>query len=531
MTTCTVSLDGQHLTIEQVAGIARSGWRVAISAETKARMQASADAVTEIVRRGGRIYGVTTGFGALQERSVAIESAPDLQRDLVRSHAAGVGPALPEDVVRAMLTVRINSLARGVSGIRPRVVELLAEMVNRGLSPVVPAQGSLGASGDLAQLAHVALSLIGEGTARVHGAAYPAPEAFRRVGLAPMPAFAPKEALALLNGTAAMAGGLALAVADARRLLDLADLAGALSFTALGGLAEAFDPIVQELRPFHGQRTSARRLRQLLLGSTSRAEEVAPASISQWSDRTQDAYSLRCMPQVHGASREALAFVEKTVATELNAVTDNPLVVARDGGHQLLCQGNFHGQPLALAADFLAIALAEIASISERRTAQLVSGKAGLPPFLAVGETSSGYMIAQYTAAALVSENKVLCHPASVDSIPSSGDQEDHVSMGWTAVRKLRPIVENVGRTLAIELCTAAQALDIRETQSWWHLRLGPSLLAARRVIREVTPSTLRDAPLHPLFEAVTELIWSGKLAEVGDSCLTRHLPESELAS
>ena len=533
----TVFLDGESLTVEQVAGVARRRWSVALTPAARARMGAGCRALDEILDRRGRIYGVTTGFGALQGRPIGPHQLEQLQRDLVRSHAAGVGPPLPDDVVRAMLVVRINALAKGASGVRPQTVDLLVEMLNRNVLPVVPVQGSLGASGDLAQLAHVALALLGEGEARLDGELLPAAVALRRAGLQPLPAFGPKEALALVNGTAAMAGGLALAVADARVLADAADVAGALSFAALGGLPSAFDPAVHDLRPHPGQRLVAARLRRLIEGTESRARAAAPACLGEWARRVQDAYSLRCMPQVHGASRDTLAFVERTLSVELNAATDNPLIVFAESDYpstgfadtsvprddsarspvravpRLVCQGNFHGQPLAFAADFLAIALAELASIAERRIAQLLAGRAGLPLFLAPAGTKSGYMIAQYTAAALVSENKGLCHPASVDSIPSSADQEDHVSMGWTAVRKLRPLVENVSRTLAIELCTAARALDLRQHQPWWHLRLGPPLAAAYAHVRTHGPATLDDEPLHPHFEAIHHLLLQGALA------------------
>ena len=425
---------------------------------------------------GDAVYGVNTGFGDLATVRIAGDRIAELQRRLILSHAAGLGEPLDDETVRGMLLLRANTLARGHSGVRPQVVDALIALLDAGVLPLVPSRGSVGASGDLAPLAHLALPLLGCGHVRIDGRVAPAAEGLRRAGLAPL-ALGPKEGLALINGTQAMTSLLALSCLDARRLVRVADLAAALSTEALRGTDTAFDPRLHALRAHPGQRASAANLWSLMRGSAIRDSHRAGDV------RVQDPYSVRCAPQVHGAVRDVLADVEAKVAVEMNAVTDNPLVFPGDGDDgAILSGGNFHGQPMAFAADFLAIALAELASIGERRIEKLTNTAfSGLPPFLARDAgLNSGFMMAQVTAAALVAENKVACHPASIDSIPTSADKEDHVSMGMGAALKLRTVVANTRRVLAIELVAAAQGIDLLRP-----LRSSERLEAVHRLVRE----------------------------------------------
>ncbi|HEX6203563.1 MAG TPA: histidine ammonia-lyase, partial [Thermoanaerobaculia bacterium] len=458
-----VVLDGQSLTLDDLARVARGAAGCELAPAARERVAAGRRVVERVIARGEAVYGLNTGFGDLASVRIPPDRLAALQERLLRSHAAGVGEPLPDAAVRAMLALRANTLARGHSGVRPEVVERLLDLLARDLLPVVPSRGSVGASGDLAPLAHLALPLIGRGRLRRRTAdggweEVDAAAALAEAGLEPL-ALAPKEGLALINGTQAMTALLALAALEARRLVRLADLVGALSTDALRGTDAAFDERLHALRPHPGQRASAANLWRLLQGSGIRE------SHRQGDVRVQDPYSLRCMPQVHGAVRDVLADVEAKLGIEMNAVTDNPLVFGLDGegdgdgdaDGELISGGNFHGEPMALAADVLAIALAELGSISERRTEKLTNTAfSGLPPFL-VEEAglNSGFMIAQVTAAALASENKTLCHPASVDSIPTSADKEDHVSMGMGAALKLGRVVDNVRTILAIELLAA----------------------------------------------------------------------------
>jgi histidine ammonia-lyase len=453
-----VTVNGDALTVEDVVDIARGAATAELAPSVAAAMEPSRSVVAAAIAGDAPVYGVNTGFGALADTRVGVRDLERLQGAIVRSHAAGTGEPLDDATVRAVLLLRARTLAAGYSGVRIDLPARLIEMLGLGLLPVIPGKGSVGASGDLAQLAHLAQTLIGEGRLRgpgdpPHGR--PAAEVLAAHGIAPL-RLAPKEGLSLVNGTEPMQALLAFSIMDAEMLVRAADLACALSIEALLGTDRPYDGRVQALRPHPGQLDSAANLRALLAGS--------PLLASHRHSRhaVQDAYCLRCAPQVHGAVRDVLRFARGILETELGAVVDNPVVV-RDG--EVMTTGNFHGEPLAFAADMLAMALAELGSISERRVDRMLDPafSRGLPPFLAPDAgTNSGFMLAQYTAASLVSENKVLAHPASVDTIPTSGKQEDHVSMGWTAVRKLREVVANVRTCLAVEVCCAAQGVDLR---------------------------------------------------------------------
>ncbi len=469
----SISIDGTSLSLETFGRIVHGRLTCELAPAARQRMTAGRQVIERALAGGEVVYGVNTGFGELAQVRISADKLVLLQRRLLLSHAAGVGEPLPDEAVRGMLLLRANTLARGFSGVRPELVEALLTLLNRDILPVIPSRGSVGASGDLAPLAHLALPLIGRGTLRLPGGAtLSAEEGLQRAGLAPLDLQA-KEGLALINGTQAMTSLLALAALEARRLVKAADLAGALSADALRGTDCAFDARIHALRPYPGQRASAANVWHLLQGSAIRESHRAGDV------RVQDPYSVRCMPQVHGAVRDLLTDVEAKLAIEINAVTDNPLVVARveadggagepaaeldgPGGGDVLSGGNFHGEPMALAADILAIGLAELGSISERRIEKLTNAAfSGLPPFLVRDAgLDSGFMIAHVTAAALASENKGLAHPASVDSIPTSADKEDHVSMGMGAALKLGRVVDNVRRILAIELTAAAQGIDL----------------------------------------------------------------------
>ena len=442
------------LTLADVITVMAGESAVSLSGAARRRVADNRAYVESLVAAGKTVYGVTTGFGRFATTAIAAGDVEELQHNLLRSHAIGVGPPVPADLVRAMLLLRAQSLALGASGVRPELIDALLAMLNAGVVPVVPAQGSVGASGDLAPLAHLALPLIGEGAAVYQGAVLDGATALSRAGLTPM-TLAAKEGLALINGTQLMAAYLVSAVMRAERLLRIADVAAAMSVEGLMGSHKPFHTAVTRLRPHPGAILVAANMRALLAGSQI-VESHAECG------RVQDSYSLRAVPQVHGASRDALAHVRAVVEIELRSVTDNPLILAAED--EVVSAGNFHGQPLALVADYAAIAMAELANISERRIEQLVNpALSGLPAFLTPhGGLNSGLMVAQYTAAALVSENKVLAHPASVDSIPTSANQEDHVSMGAYASRKLHTVLDNLSYVLSIELLAAAQALDFR---------------------------------------------------------------------
>ncbi|HJP72213.1 MAG TPA: histidine ammonia-lyase [Candidatus Limnocylindria bacterium] len=493
-------LTGRDLTIDNVIEVARGRRAVELDAAAADRMRASRAVIERLVAEGATAYGVTTGFGDLADVRIDPSQTAELQRNLVRSHAAGVGDPLPDEVVRAMLLLRANALAVGLSGVRVDIVELLLGMLNGAVHPVVPSRGSLGASGDLAPLAHIALVIIGEGEASVDGAGPGSGrDALERAGLVPTTLEA-KEGLALLNGTQLMAGIGALALHDGERLALVADVIGAMSLEAMLGTAAAFAEELVAARPHPGQVASARHLRELLAESEIGSSHAASAH------KVQDAYSLRCMPQVHGAARDALAELERVLRVEINAATDNPLVFP-DG--RVVSGGNFHGEPLALALDYAVMAVAELASISERRTARLVDAHlSGLPAFLAERPgVESGLMIAHYTAAALVNELQGLSHPSSVDTIPTSANQEDHVSMGATSALRLREAVDRAEQVLAIEALCAAQGLDFRAP-----LHPGVGVADAHRRIRERVPHLDGDRSPAADIAAIRELIHAGDL-------------------
>jgi histidine ammonia-lyase len=503
------SLTGDDLRIEDVWEVAVDGAPVGLAHEARAKMEA-ARALVERAVRDEHTYGVNTGFGRFVSMSIPEEQVAELQLRLLRSHACGVGDPYPAEVVRAAMLLRANALAKGYSGARVETVELLIECLNRGLLPHVPARGSVGASGDLAPLAHLALPLVGEGRATVDGELLSGADALAAVGLEPTRLLA-KEGLSLINGTQFMAAMGSLGLVRARRLARTADLACALSLEALQGSRTSFHAAIHDARPLKGQRDSAANFRSLLEGS-------AIIESHRWCDKVQDAYSLRCAPQVHGASRDLLDYVELTIAVELNAATDNPLVLVDEG--LVVSNGNFHGQPLAFALDTLAMAVAELADISERRVERLVnpSLSEGLPPFLtADGGLNSGFMIPQYVAASLVSENKVLCHPASVDSIPTSAGQEDHVSMGNAAGLKALQVLDNVEHALAIELLAGAQAIEFLAP-----LEPGPGVRATHDAVRLHSERLREDRSLADDIARVAAAIQDGSIlaaaeAEIGD--------------
>jgi histidine ammonia-lyase len=494
-----VELTGEHLTITDVWDVAVDRRPVVLGAEGRERA-AAARAFLES-QAGDHTYGVNTGFGRFVSESIPPEQAAELQLRLLRSHACGVGEPYPDEVVRAAMLLRANTLAKGYSGARVETIALLVDALGAGIVPRVPSRGSVGASGDLAPLAHLALPLVGEGEAAVDGRMMSGAEALATVGLKPI-TLAAKEGLSLVNGTQFMTAMASLALVRAQRLARTADVACAMSVEALQGTPMSFHPAIHAARPLPGQMQSAETLRALLEGS-------AIVESHRWCDKVQDAYSLRCAPQVHGASRDLIDHVERTVAVELNAATDNPLVLLDQ--ELIVSNGNFHGQPVAMGLDCLAIACAELASISERRTERLVNPSLsdGLPPFLVAREEglNSGFMIPQYVAAALVSENKALSHPASVDSIPTSAGQEDHVSMGNAAGLKALQVVANGERVLAIELLAGAQAVEFLAP-----LEPGVGVRAARAFVRSISDRLREDRSLSADIERVAAAIRDGSL-------------------
>jgi histidine ammonia-lyase len=506
--TATRALTGGGLTTADV-------WAIAVEREPEPELSDAArhamSAARALVERAAHgssehTYGVNTGFGRFVSKQIPEELTEELQLRLLRSHACGVGEPYPDEIVRAAMLLRANALAKGNSGARIETVELLLACLGRGVLPCVPARGSVGASGDLAPLAHLALPLVGEGEAWYEGELLSGAEALQRAGLEPV-RLAAKEGLSLINGTQFMAAQGALGLVRARRLAKAADCACALSLEGLQGSRTSFLPQVHALRPLRGQAASARNVLRLLEGS-------AIIESHRWCDKVQDAYSLRCAPQVHGASRDLLDYVDYTIGTELNAATDNPLVLVDD--ELLVSAGNFHGQPLAFALDALAMAVAELASISERRVERLVNPNLsdGLPAFLTTdGGLNSGFMIAQYVAASLVSENKSLCHPASVDSIPTSAGQEDHVSMGNAAGLKAWQVVANAERAVAIELMAAAQAVEFLAP-----LEPGAGARATHAAVRSLSKRLRDDRPLGGDIEAVAAAVRSGSLVEAVES-------------
>lgn len=489
---------GRPMTLEDLENVAWHREPCLLEEDALERLRSGRRVVEEHLADGLPHYGINTGFGALAEVSIPPQDLAKLQINLVRSHSAGVGEPLPEEDVRAAMLLRAQVLATGLAGVRPEVVFLLVEMLNRGVTPVIPSRGSVGASGDLAPLAHMALVLVGEGQASFQGRVMAATEALREAGLAPLELQA-KEGLALVNGTQVLTAVGAMALLEAIHLAEIADLMGALSLEAARGSPDAFDDRVLQARPHPGQIASGRFLRALLADSEIRDSHRRSAH------RVQDPYSLRCIPQVHGAVRDGIAFVRRVLEVEINSATDNPLVFP-DGS--ILSGGNFHGEPVALALDFLAICCTELGSISERRVEHLLNPSLsdGLPPFLASHSgLCSGYMLAQVTAASLVTENKVLSHPASVDSIPSSANREDHVSMGMTAALKARRVVQNTRWVLALEGLCAAAGIDHRAP-----LRPGRGTGIAHRYIRERIPPLLDDRPVAPDASVMEALLRPG---------------------
>lgn len=494
-----VTIDGGPLSPEEVIRVAIGGAPAVAGAGLAARMGPSRALVEDAVDSGETIYGITTGFGALATTHIGREDSETLQYNLIRSHATGVGDPMPDEVVRAMLLLRARTLAQGHSGVRPLVVERLLDMLNKGVLPLVPGQGSVGASGDLAPFAHLALPLIGEGRVRVGGRVRDASEA----GFEPI-ALQTKEGLALLNGTEGMTAMGVLALHHARRLVEAADIACALSVEALQGSSRPFRPEIHLLRPHPGQIRSAERIAALIDGSG-----IGSSHADDFDHAVQDAYSLRCAPQVHGAVTDTLDHMESVLTREMASVVDNPIVFPDIG--EVISAGNFHGQPLAFVLDFAAIAIAELGSISERRTDRILdpARSGGLPAFLAANPgLDSGYMISQYVQAALVAENRVLSHPASVESIPTSGSQEDHVSMGWGAGKKLFPVLDNVRRVLAIEILCAVQGIEHRAP-----LLPAPGTSAIVEVVRGLVPSLVADRSISDEIEQVAGLIAEGRLA------------------
>jgi histidine ammonia-lyase len=507
-----IILDGKSLTIEQVIAVAygQPGVpKVELSAEAKAKVNRAAQAVEQLLARREVAYGITTGFGAFKDRIIPPEQVLELQRNIVISHAVGVGAPFDIPTTRAIMLIRANTLARGHSGIRLTTLQLLLDLLNAGVHPVIPEKGSLGASGDLAPLAHMSLVLIGEGEAEYRGQRLPGVEALHQAGLQPV-TLAAKEGLALTNGTAVMCALGALESYRARRLSRVADMAGCLSLEALHGTVLAFDDRIHQLRPYPRQLNCANYLRALL----------ADSDFTRHHDPTnvQDAYTLRCIPQVHGAVRDAIAYAWWAIEIELNSVTDNPLIFIDDrtGEITVLSGGNFHGEPLAIAMDYLGMAMTEMGNISERRIMRLTDEASNahvLPAFLTKhGGLNSGFMLTQYTAAALATENKVLAHPASVDTIPTSANVEDHVSMGVTAALQTRQIISNVEHILAIELMAAAQGIDFRREKLGQAARLGRGTQPAYDLIRQKVPFLPKDAIMYPYMEAVHQLVTTGAL-------------------
>lgn len=498
-----IVLTGNEITLQQIVNVARQGATVTLSPQAEQNILRSRKVVDKLVEEEKVVYGVTTGFGMFSETFIEREYTNALQKNLIVSHAVGAGDFFSPDIVRAAMLLRVNNFTYGYSGIRLETVRALVEMLNRGVTPLVPEKGSLGASGDLVPLAHMVLPLLGLGRATYRGEEMSGADAMRAAGI-PTLELTQKEGLALINGTQFMTAVGALTVYDALELLKVADIAAAMSFEAQNGVVDALQARMHAIRPHKGQIDSARIVSDLLAGSrnVTRQGEL----------RVQDAYSLRCTPQVHGASKDAVNYVKEKVEIEINSVTDNPIVFSETD--EAISGGNFHGQPVALAFDFLGIALAEIADVAERRIERMVnSSLSGLPSFLVKkGGVNSGFMIVQYTAAALVSENKVLAHPAGVDSIPSSANQEDHVSMGTIAARKAREILGNVRRVLAIELMCACQAIDLRGDKG-----MGVGTRAAYDCVRAKIPYLTEDRPLYDDINRSEALIEDGSLVAAAE--------------
>ncbi|WP_346848627.1 histidine ammonia-lyase [uncultured Clostridium sp.] len=493
-----VIINGNDLRLEDIVNVARNNYQVELSEEAIKRVEKSRGIVDKIVEEDRIVYGITTGFGKFSDVSISGEDCKTLQRNLIISHACGFGNSLDTDIVRTIILLRANALSKGYSGIRLSTLQTLVAMLNKGVHPVIPEKGSLGASGDLAPLSHMVLPMLGEGEAEYQGKIISGGEAMNKAGIEVVQLIA-KEGLALINGTQVMTAVGALALWDGINLIKSGDIAAALTVEALRGIRDAFDLRTHNIRPHEGQIETAKNILALVDGSS--------LVTSQGEIRVQDAYTLRCIPQIHGASKDALNYAKHKVEIEINSVTDNP-IVTEEG--DVISGGNFHGQPMALTFDFLGIAMSEIANVSERRLERLINYQLNdLPAFLVKhGGLNSGFMITQYAAAALVSENKILAHPASVDSIPSSANQEDHVSMGTIAARKARDIIRNAERVVATEILAACQAIDFREDYT-----LGKGTKVAYESVRNVVNFIENDVVMYKEIDKVTDLLRSGELA------------------
>ncbi len=495
-----IFIDGNSLTLESFINVVRKGYKVELTEEAIERIEKSRRLVDKFVEDEKVVYGITTGFGKFSDVSITKEETKKLQRNLIISHACGVGKPLDEETTRGVMLLRANALSKGYSGIRLSTLNTLIDMLNKGVHPVIPEKGSLGASGDLAPLSHMVLVMLGEGEAYYKGERLSGKEAMSKAGI-PIVELTSKEGLALINGTQVMTSIGALAIYDGINLSKMADITAALTIEALNGIVDAYDEKVHKVRAHRGQMDTSKNLINLLDDSqmTTRQGEI----------RVQDAYTLRCIPQIHGASKDALKYVEDKVCIEINSATDNPLIF--EESEEVISGGNFHGQPMALSFDFLGIALSELANVSERRLERLVNpALSGLPAFLAKnGGLNSGFMIVQYSAASLVSENKVLAHPASVDSIPSSANQEDHVSMGTIAARKAREILENARKVLAMELLAACQGIDLRDKK-----KLGKGTEIAYNIVREHIQTIEEDTIMYKEINRCEELIKSNTIVD-----------------
>ena len=514
-------VDGENLTIEDVIAVARDGAEVEISRKAKEKVERCRKFLEEVVKEKRIVYGVTTGFGPLATVVIPPENVKKLQSNLIRSHSAGVGKPLDKDATRALMLLRANTLAKGNSGIKLKTLETLIQMINRGVHPVIPEKGSVGASGDLAPLAHMALVMMGEGEAEYKGKIMSGKEAMEKAGIPPIE-FDSKEGLALINGTQLMTAVGTLALYDAERLVKTAEIAASMSLEALSGIPDAFDQRIHQVRPHPGQISSAQNIRLLIAGSKlmrSRSMTIKKAEMKS----PQDPYSLRCTPQILGAAKDAISYVKRVMETEINSATDNPLIFVED--KEFLSGGNFMGQPVSVAMDLLSIALTVIGNLSERRVARLIDENlsAGLPAFLIHREVekgiNSGFMSTQITAASLASENKVLAHPASVDSIPTSGNFEDFVSMGSIAARKATEILRNVESILAIELLCAVQGIDFRGPN-----KLGRGTKAAYSLIRKKVPTLKEDRVMSKDIEAIVQLIRSEELVNAVEKAVKNPL-------
>ncbi|HQK52702.1 MAG TPA: histidine ammonia-lyase [Sedimentibacter sp.] len=495
-----VIITGNDLTLDEVVAVCRNYKKVELSDFAVERILKSRKVVDDFVENEDVVYGITTGFGKFSDVTISKEESKTLQKNLIISHSVGAGKPFDSEVVRGIILLRINNLAKGYSGARLETIQTMIEMLNRRVHPIIPEKGSLGASGDLAPLSHMVLPMIGLGQAEYEGEIMAGEEAMEKAGI-PVIELTAKEGLALINGTQVMTALAALTVYDSLNIIKTADIAAALSFEAQNGIIDALDQRLHDIRPHKGQIDTARVLTELLTGSkmTTKQGEI----------RVQDAYSLRCVPQVHGASKDAINYVKEKIEIEINSVTDNPIIFPET--NEGISGGNFHGQPMALSLDFLGIALSELANISERRIERLVNPTlSGLPAFLVEhGGLNSGFMIVQYSAAALVSENKILAHPASVDSIPSSANQEDHVSMGTIAARKAKEIMENVRRVLAMEIMCACQGIDLRGNKG-----LGAGTKPVYDEVRKVVPMLKEDRPIYDDINKCEELIKNGTITK-----------------